>query len=201
MISEEQVNKLTKEALRSNLDALDKIIGFLEKYENSPIAKFAIYSILFQFVFNSLDETGKLCEECGGKCCKSGYPIPVYNFDYNEMKKHIKLNLQKQGDIHLLSRPCPFQKGWMCTIHEFKPYACLSFPFATEDEQIEVIKSYDGKGIPNFHVPSYCSAGKMTIEYINRVLENLKTKLQRDPSPRELYEEIKKIFSNKNSSK
>ncbi|ARM75608.1 YkgJ family cysteine cluster protein [Acidianus manzaensis] len=197
MINEEEINKLTKEALRSNLDSLGRIINFLGKYENSPIAKFGIYSIIFQYVFNTHEETGKLCRQCGGKCCKVGYPVPVYNFDYNEMKKHLQLKLQKQGDIYLLPRPCPFQKDWMCTIHQFKPYACLSYPFATEDEQMNTIKEYNGKGLPNFHVPEYCLSGKMVIEYMKEVYTNLKNKLNRDPSPKELYEEIKRIFSNK----
>lgn len=194
-MNEEEISVLTKQALRSDFDSLEKVLKFLDKFKDNPLAKFGMYSLLFQFVFNIHPSTGKMCEVCGGKCCKMGYPVPVFEFDYKELRDRIpNISLQRHDKIYLLPRPCNFQKGWMCTIHKFKPYACLSFPFATEDEQIEVIRSYNGKGVPKFKVPEYCIAGKMINEELGKIIAEFREKHDREPSPIELYEEIKKKY-------
>lgn len=193
--SPNEINYMVKRALRGDLDYFEKVLEFLEKYENVPEVKFGAYSLVFQLAMNVFIDVSKECEECGGKCCKSGYPVPVYGFDYNELKNRLDKDslkvLNKFNDLHLLPRPCPFQRGWMCGIHAFKPYACLSYPFATEDEQKDIINTYDNKGIPNFNVPEYCISGKKVKSIIESIIKDLKEKLGREPSPRELYNEIK----------
>lgn len=190
----EEINLITKKALQGDLKSLNELFSFLEKY-NAPIARYAMYAILYQVVMNNYLDLGKYCEECGGKCCKSGLPIPVYEFDYKELKVRLKQeelkNFRKVNGIYTLSRPCPFQKGWLCTIHTFKPYACMSYPFATEDEQKDVIDSYKS-GIPNFKVPDFCIAGKKVKEFMDGIVNDFKNKVGREPSPRELLEEVLK---------
>ncbi|BDC17945.1 YkgJ family cysteine cluster protein [Acidianus sp. HS-5] len=190
----DEVNILTKKALRSDVESLRKIVNFLAQY-NAPIAKYAIYSIIYQFAMNNVIDLGKECETCGGKCCKEGYPVPVYGYDFKEMKKNMKdLRLEKKNGFYLLPRPCQFQKGWICTINSFKPYACLSYPFATEDEQEELLKSYDGKGVPNFKVPEFCIAGKKVKDFMDKVIEELKKEKGREPSPLEIVDKILEIY-------
>ncbi|MEJ2778845.1 hypothetical protein [Stygiolobus sp. RP850M] len=53
----------------------------------------------------------------------------------------MRIKLERKNGFYLLPRSCKFQKDWMRSINSFKPYACLSYPFAAEDEQIEVIKT------------------------------------------------------------
>ncbi|NON63055.1 YkgJ family cysteine cluster protein, partial [Acidianus sp. RZ1] len=188
----EEINLLTKRALSGDKKSLLEILNFLEKFDQ-PLTRFASYSILYQFAFNSLYDIGKYCEECGGKCCKSGDPIQVFNFDYEEIKKMggDVGRLRKNGKIHLLSRPCPFQNGWACSIHKFKPYSCLSYPFATEDEQMIVIKEYKD-GIPDFKVPEFCTSGKVVKDRLNNVEKELREKLGRIPSAKEILEFLMK---------
>lgn len=186
----DEINRLTKRALKGDEKALYQLFSFLDQY-NSPIAKFAGYSIVYQLAMNKLiPETAKDCEACGGKCCKSGLPVPVYDFDMEELKGRVRL--EKKGDIYILPRPCPFLKGWACGIHEVKPYACLSFPFATEDEQIQVVNSYKGDSVPDFHVPEYCIAGKRVKDVLGKVVTEFEKKNGRVPTPKELYELLSK---------
>ncbi|MFP3218297.1 MAG: YkgJ family cysteine cluster protein [Acidianus sp.] len=193
----DEVNILTKRALRADVESLRKIVNFLSQY-NVPIAKFAIYSIIYQFAMNNVIDLGKECETCGGKCCKAGYPVPVYDYDFKEMKKNIKdLRLEKKNGFYLLPRPCQFQKGWICTINSFKPYACLSYPFATEDEQEDLLKSYDGNGVPDFRVPEFCIAGKKVKEFMNKIMEDLRKEKGREPTPTELLEKIIILYERK----
>lgn len=194
-MKEEEIHLLIKQALKSDFESLEKVLKFLEKFGDNQLAKFGEYSLIFQFVFNIHPETGKLCQVCGGKCCKSGHPIPVYEFDYKELRARIpNISLQKYDDIYLLPRPCQFQNDWACSIHSFKPYACLSFPFATEDEQMEVIKNYNGEGVPNFKVPEYCIAGKKILEELQSLIKEFRQLYGRDPNPLELYNEVKKKY-------
>lgn len=187
-----KINLLTKKALRGDIKALEEVFNFLEKFD-LPLTKYTMYALLYQFVMNNILDLGKYCEECGGKCCKIGDPVPVYDFDYKELKlrlseKDLKY-LKKDNDIYLLPRPCPFQEGWYCKIHKFKPYACLSYPFAIEDELQLAIQNYKG-GVPNFVIPDFCIAGKKTKEFMDSIVDNLRKRLGRDPTPRELLKEI-----------
>ncbi|AOL16781.1 hypothetical protein BFU36_08765 [Sulfolobus sp. A20] len=190
------INQLAKRSLGGDLKSFEKLLNILEKYENFPQVKFGLYSLIYQLSMNVFIDVSKECEKCGGKCCKSGYPIPVYEFDYKELAKRMNREelekLRRVDNIYLLPRPCPFQQGWVCTIHRFKPYACLSFPFATEDEQREIINNYDGKGIPDFKVPEYCIAGKKVKETLNAIISDLEKCLGRKPTPKELYQAIMK---------
>ena len=187
-----KINLLTKRALKGDIKALKEVFTFLEKY-NLPLTKYTMYSLLYQFVMNNLLELGKYCEECGGKCCKIGDPIPVYDFDYKVLKARLSktslTHLKRDNDIYFLPRPCPFQEGWACKIHEFKPYACLSYPFAIEDELNIVMQNYKD-GVPDFVIPDFCLAGRKTKEFMDNIADNLRKKLGRDPTPRELLEEI-----------
>ncbi|BFH72809.1 YkgJ family cysteine cluster protein [Sulfurisphaera javensis] len=190
----DQINVLVKKALKGDIKSLEEVFNFLEKF-NVPITKYAMYSIIYQYVMNNVLDLGKYCEECGGKCCKSGLPVPVYNFDYKELKNRLSKeqlnNFRRVNGFYILSRPCPFQEGWLCKIHQYKPYACMSYPFATEDEQKEIIDSYKD-GIPDFKVPDFCIAGKKVKEFMSNKVDELRKKLGRDPTPRELLREIVK---------
>lgn len=195
-LNADEINLLVKKGLRGELSSFEKVLDLLEKYDKVPEARFGMYSLIFQIAMNVFIDVSKYCEECGGKCCKSGYPVPVYRFDYKELRINLDGNSLKylnkaDENLYLLPRPCPFQKGWMCGIHKFKPYACLSFPFATEDEQRDVITSYNGNGIPEFKVPEYCIAGRKVKEILEDIIKELYTRLKRDPTPRELYNELK----------
>ena len=193
-VNANQIHLLTKKALEGDIKALKEVFAFLEKYD-IPLTRYAMYSLLYQFVMNNILNLGKYCEECGGKCCKLGNPVPVYDFDYKELKKRLTKDelskLKRENGVYLLSRPCPFQEGWACSIHKFKPYACLSYPFAIEDELQLVIQNYKG-GVPDFIVPDYCIAGKKVKEFMDNLVNELKRKLGRDPTPMELLEEVMK---------
>ncbi|BAB67517.1 YkgJ family cysteine cluster protein [Sulfurisphaera tokodaii] len=188
----DQIHMLTKNALRGDIKSLEALFDFLEKF-NAPISKFAMYSILYQVIMNNFLNLGKYCEECGGKCCKIGLPVPVYHFDYKELKARLSKdelkNLRKHNGFYTLSRPCPFQDSWKCKIHEFKPYACMSYPFATEDEQKDIMERYKD-GIPDFKVPDFCIAGKKVKEFMDEIVNKLRVKLGRDPTPREILNEV-----------
>lgn len=192
------IHILTKRALKGDLESLMKLFSFLENY-NIPIARYGMYSLLYQFVMNNVLDSGKYCEQCGGKCCKSGLPVPVYDFDLKELKLKLRKeeikNISRINGIHVLSRPCVFQQGWLCTIHEIKPYACMSYPFATEDEQKSVIESYTD-GVPNFVVPDFCITGKKVKEFLDSIAKEMRKELGRNPSPREMLERILKIKKN-----
>ncbi|ADB88515.1 YkgJ family cysteine cluster protein [Saccharolobus islandicus] len=198
-INADQINLITKRGLRGDLKSFERLLDFLEKYEGISIIKYGMYSLIFQIAMNKFIDTSKDCEECGGKCCQIGYPVPVYGFDYEELRNRLNTDdlkkLEKiENNLFLLRRPCQFQKGWLCSIHKIKPYACLSYPFATEDEQKEVINSYDGKGVPDFKVPEYCPAGKRVKDIMNKIINDLINKLGRVPTPRELYNELKSRY-------
>ncbi|MCI2414111.1 MAG: YkgJ family cysteine cluster protein [Candidatus Aramenus sp.] len=188
------LNKLTKSSLKGDVKAFRDLLDALRPYLGIPQVKPALYSVVYQIAMNSLIDVSEYCRKCGGKCCRSGNPVPVFPFDYEEMKLRMpKLELKKQGEFYLLPRPCPYQDGWKCKIHNFKPYACLSFPFSTEDEQKEVIDNYAG-GIPSFMVPDYCIAGKKVKEVVDEVTREMERGLGRAPSPLELLEELVKRF-------
>ncbi|QGA68310.1 YkgJ family cysteine cluster protein [Sulfolobus sp. E11-6] len=198
-INVDQINLMTKKGLRGDLNSFERLLEFLEKYEHSPVVKYGMYSLVFQIAMNKFIDVSKYCEECGGKCCQIGYPVPVYRFDYEELRDRLDMDDLKKfekvdNNLFLLRRPCQFQKGWLCSIHKIKPYACLSYPFATEDDQKEVINSCDGKGIPDFKVPEYCLAGKQVKKIINQIINDLINKLGRIPTPRELYNEVKSRY-------
>ena len=186
------INVLTKKALKGDVNSLKEIIKFLKGY-NAPIAKFAIYSIIYQFTMNNIIDLVNECKTCGGKCCKVGLPVPVYHYDYEEMQRHLRIKLERKNGFYLLPRPCKFQKDWMCSINSFKPYACLSYPFATEDEQIEVIKNYDGNGVPDFQVPEFCLAGAKVKKFLNSLIENLKREKRTEPDPEEIIDVLLKV--------
>ncbi|AAY81138.1 YkgJ family cysteine cluster protein [Sulfolobus acidocaldarius] len=192
----------TKKGLREDLEAFERILNALEKYETIPIVKFGLYSLVFQLAMNVFLDVSSYCERCGGKCCDYGFGIPVYEFDYKEIVNKLggaKGISDKRDSVNfrILERPCPYKRGWACGIHSFKPYACLSFPFSTEDEQKEVMDTYNGEGIPEFKLPEYCIAGKKVREIVKKIIDDLTKRLGRQPSPRELYEELKSRFSYK----
>ncbi|AAK42822.1 YkgJ family cysteine cluster protein [Saccharolobus solfataricus] len=198
-INVDQINLMTKKGLRGDLKNFESVLDFLEKYGNATIVKYGMYSLVFQIAMNKFIDISKECEECGGKCCQIGYPVPVYGFDYEELRNKLSMEDLKKlekvdSNLFLLRRPCKFQKGWYCSIHKFKPYACLSYPFATEDEQRDAINSYDGKGIPDFKVPEYCKAGMRVKHIMNQIITDLTNKLGRPPTPRELYNELKSRY-------
>ncbi len=72
-----------------------------------------------------------LCEQCGGKCCKSNRlyiqlapfadkNIPEEMIEKNHFLKICILKKKKNGD-------CIAFKDGLCTIHESRPIACRKF--------------------------------------------------------------------------
>ncbi len=193
MISDREINIATKRALRGDLEAARKVLSFLWRYRGVPPAKYVAYALVYQIAMNSIVDVSEECRRCGGKCCREGAPLPLYDFDIEEMEKHLGREplsryLIRSDDHYLLPRPCPFQQGWACTIHRVKPYACLSYPFATEDEQLPRIKEYRGEGIPIPYTPPHCIAAQKVLNLVTRTIEELRRNLGRDPTPIELLE-------------
>lgn len=193
----EEVHRLTKKALAGDVEALRALLNILTG-SGVPVAVYAAYALVYQFAMNNLIDVSEECRRCGGRCCREGHPVPLYSFDIEELVRNlgpgVLAKLIRSGDTWLLPRPCPFQEGWRCTIHRFKPYACLSYPFATEDEQIEEMKRYRGSGIPKLRVPPGCPAGEKVKESVDAVAEGLRRRLGRDPTPQELLEELLRVY-------
>ncbi len=193
MISSREINIATKRALRGDLKAARRVLSFLWRYRGVPSAKYVAYALVYQIAMNSIIDVSEECRRCGGKCCREGSPLPLYDFDIEEMERQLDREalsryLIRGDDYYLLPRPCPFQQGWACTIHKVKPYACLSYPFATEDEQLAQIREYSGEGIPTPYTPPHCLAAQKVLDIVTKAIEKLQKGLGRDPTPIELLE-------------
>ena len=69
------INVLTKKALKGDVNSLKEIIKFLKGY-NTPIVKFAIYSIIYQFTMNNKIDLVNECITCGVNVVRSVYQYP-----------------------------------------------------------------------------------------------------------------------------
>lgn len=192
MTFEKEMNLLTKKALRGDVFSIFRVLNFLWSYNHVPVAKYVAYALVYQIAMNVLVDVSRECQLCSGKCCREGRPLPLYDFDIEELEKNLGADvykvIMKIDSEYVLPRPCPFQRDWRCGIHEFKPYACLSYPFATEDVQLERMKQYDGTGIPDIYVPSMCLAGIKVKKYVDEAILHLRLKLERTPTPTEIIQ-------------
>ena len=192
LISDRDVHIATKKALRGDLLAAKKVLNLLWSYREVPAVKYVAYALVYQITMNAIVDTSNDCRKCGGVCCKQGAPLPLYDFDLDEMRSHLGSEVYRHvlhvDGMYLLPRPCPFLRGWECSIHRFKPYACLSYPFATEDEQLPYIERYNGIGIPVPYTPSHCIAAHRVVSIVVNAVNRLRTAYGRDPTPIELLE-------------
>ncbi|MEM1525521.1 MAG: YkgJ family cysteine cluster protein [Ignisphaera sp.] len=187
-LSRLEIHRLTKEALKGSIEALKMVLNFLTRFEIRSF-KVIAYLIVYQTVMNLDLELGNDCEKCGGTCCKSGPEIPLYSFDLEELKNVDSLSISKaikcsSGYCYLL-RPCVFQVEWRCLIHRYKPYACLSYPFTSEEVQYSVISN--PRNIPPLPIiPDTCIAAKKVWIKIYSKIEEFKEKHRRAPEPLEV---------------
>ncbi len=190
----DEINLLTKRGLRGDLEAAYVVIDFLWKFENVAIAKYVAYAFVYQIAMNVLVDTSNLCAQCGGVCCREGPPIPIYSFDIEDLRNALGRKvfdyIEKMDEIYVLRRPCPFQRGWKCAVHAYKPYACLSYPFMVEEIAIEGAEKYDGKGLPDIVTPPKCLAGVHVKNLVDGVAKKMVKELGREPTPRELLNEL-----------
>ncbi len=185
------IHYLTKKALKGDIEKAKIILRYLSKYKVST-ANISSYLIVFQIVMNLLDISEE-CRLCGGKCCKEGGYIPIYQFDIDDLSSVLDSNALKQFVVEIdgsyyLSRPCPFLKDWMCSINAVKPYACLSYPFASEEVQISIFTRYSSYVYPQPVIPYYCRAGFKAWGIIVQVIDRFSNEKGRAPKPIELLE-------------
>ena len=169
------------------------MIEFLWSRRRVKPAAYTAYALVYQIAMNLDPALGEICRVCGGECCKRGPPIPVYDFDLDELARHRPDALKYIEDLgpqRVIRRPCPFQQGWRCSIHEFKPYACLCYPFMTEEVAIRGIEKYSGMGVPDVETDPECRAGLAIKETVDSIVDQLRAELKRDPSPTELLERV-----------
>lgn len=192
-LSKLEIHRLTKEALKGNIEALKTILNFLTRFDIGSF-KVVAYLIVYQTIMNLDLELGNDCEKCGGACCKSGPEIPFYSFDLEDLKNVDSLGVSKaikcNSNYCYLLRPCVFQVEWRCLIHKYKPYACLSYPFASEEVQYLVINN--PQNIPPLPViPDVCIAAKKVWTKIYSKIEEFKEKHRRAPGPLEVLRLMK----------
>lgn len=181
------IHFITKKALKGDMEAAKAIIVFLSSLEVKEAIATA-YLIVYQIAMNVFLDLEEECRRCGGTCCKMGQPIELMDFDISEfIENGVNLTkLVKNNGKYYIPRPCPFQEGWKCGIHKIKPYACLSYPFAVEDLQKDVIASWTPPNPPKPFIPEFCVAGKKAWSYIESVISSFKSRYRRVPTPEEL---------------
>ncbi|MCC6015869.1 MAG: YkgJ family cysteine cluster protein [Desulfurococcaceae archaeon] len=183
-----KLHRLTKEALRGNIEALYTVLKFLKSFR-IPSFNVIAYLIIYQVVMNVDNDLANECRRCGGICCKSGQDIPLYPFDLEDLEKKlgscVSSVVKKVGDNHYLPRPCVFQSDWRCTIHQYKPYACLSYPFASEDVQQQILIN-TSSAPPEPIIPDFCLAAKKIWSRIKLEIDKFQGIYGRAPTPLEL---------------
>ncbi len=190
-MSERDIHIKTKAALRGDLKAAKEVIEFLWSYRAVPQARYVAYALLYQYVLNTWSKVTEICRACGGKCCREGPPLPVYDFDIEELKKshpQALKHIEKIGENYILKRPCPLQEGWKCSIHRVKPYACLCYPFMVEEIAVPAIAKQINESYPEIEAPNTCPAGVEVKKLVDRIRKELREKLGREPTPLELLE-------------
>jgi len=188
IVDDVKLHRLTKDALRGNIEALYIVLKFLKSFRISSFNVIA-YLIVYQAIMNIDNDLASECKKCGGICCRTGEDIPLYPFDFNDLRNvsHLDINkiVKKLNDQSYLPRPCIFQDMWRCTIHQFKPYACLSYPFASEDVQRSIILSASTIP-PEPVIPDFCLAAKKIWNKIRLKMEEFQGTYGKIPTPEEL---------------
>lgn len=192
------MNFLTKKALKGDLASAREVISLLWSYRAVPQAKYVAYALVYQIALNKWSRVAEICMQCGGRCCREGPPIPIYDFDIEELRAkypHALELLSRVGnDNYVLPRPCPLQRGWRCSIHDAKPYACLSYPFMVEEFAVPAISRQLDKEVVEVEAVNRCPASLEVKNLVDGVRERLRRELGRDPKPMELLEEIARLF-------
>lgn len=180
--------RAVKMALRGDLGLLELLVGLLE----ASGARGAAYLIVYQAAMNLDPGTARECESCGGACCREGPDVPLYPFDLEDLERGGLAGweglVKRVGGLHYLPRPCPLQEGWRCSVHEAKPYACLSYPFACEDLQAAALESREEP--PRPAVPSSCPAASRAWGRASLEEARLRRRLRRPPRPMELLHSL-----------
>ena len=192
-MNEREVNIRTKKALRGDLNSAREVIEFLWRFRVVPQARYVAYALVYQYVLNTWSRAVELCRSCEGKCCRQGPPLPIYDFDIEELEKSYPNALryvEKVGSSYVLRRPCPLQEGWRCTVHRAKPYACLCYPFMVEEVAIPAIAKQLNESYPEIETPSDCPAGVEVKKVIDSLRKSLRDRLGREPEPLELLNEV-----------
>ncbi|MCS7112294.1 MAG: YkgJ family cysteine cluster protein [Ignisphaera sp.] len=191
------IHYLTKGAFKGDIGKAKTVLRYLEKYRISA-TNISSYLIVFQIAMNLLDISEE-CRLCGGKCCKEGGYIPVYRFDVEDITRVLGDGMLKHfvkiNGSYYLPRPCPFLKDWMCSINTVKPYACLSYPFASEEVQIDILTRGASHGYPQPIIPYWCRAGFKAWKMIMQVIDKLSTEKGRTLKPIELLEALYDLLS------
>ncbi len=187
-----QIHFITKKALKGDMKAAEIVIEFLSGLEIKEATAIA-YLIVYQIAMNVLLDLGEECRKCGGMCCKMGSAIELMDFDISELiESGVDISkLVKSNNKHYIPRPCPFQNGWKCTIHRSKPYSCLSYPFAVEDIQKDIIASWSPPNPPKPFIPDFCLAGKRAWQHIESAIQDFKNEYGREPTPQELLQYLR----------
>jgi len=193
----QELTAKVKKALRGDLSEARSVIEMLEG-AGLPIFRAAAYLLVYQVAMNSLMDLSEECRKCGGKCCKLFKLIQLEDIDVKDLVENLGLQVlnilaKDDHDNYYIETPCPFQKGWLCSIHRFKPYACLSYPFLDEDLQFDVVMNYNGSEPPVPNIPSFCLAASKAWTYIREVIERYRRDRGKTPSPIELLELLKKF--------
>jgi len=185
-----------KKVLRGDLSEARNVVETLER-AGLPTFRASAYLLVYQTAMNSLMDLSEECRKCGGKCCRLFKLIQLEDIDVKDLVENLDpqvLNILAKDDQgnYYIETPCPFQKGWLCSIHNFKPYACLSYPFLDEDLQFDVVMNYDGTDPPVPIIPSFCLAASKAWTYIREVIERYRRDGGKAPSPIELLELLEK---------
>jgi len=192
----QELTAKVKKALRGDLSEARSTIEMFES-AGLPIFRAAAYLLVYQVLMNSLIDLLEECRRCGGKCCKLFKLIQLEDIDVKDLVENLGpqvLNILAKDDHgnYYIETLCPFQKGWFCSIHSFKPYACLSYPFLDEDLQFDAVVNHDGSSPPVPNIPSFCLAASKAWTYIREVIERYRRGRGKTPSPIELLELLKK---------
>ncbi len=173
------------------------MISFLWSYRAVPQARYVAYALVYQIAFNKWSKVAEICRRCGGKCCRDGPPIPIYEFDIEDLRSRYPQALKhvvKVGNTHVLPRPCPLQRGWACAIHDAKPYACLSYPFMVEEAAIPATSRQLNSNDAEIEEVDPCPASAEVKNLVDRIREEMRRSLGREPKPLELLEEVIRVL-------
>ncbi|MBN2010222.1 YkgJ family cysteine cluster protein [candidate division KSB1 bacterium] len=106
--------------------------SFLKNLDMSPKELDTIVQQIYENVEPQID-----CKQCANCCaesipllnhsdiskCAAGLNIPIAKF-----KEQYLMAAEHQGEYTFKQRPCPFLNNNLCTIYDFRPSDCMSFP-------------------------------------------------------------------------
>lgn len=196
---QEKLHLFAKYALKGDEEAMRFVINILLSL-GLPQTNAVAYLFVYQSIMNTYIDLKEECRKCGGVCCRFGEPVELYNFDIEDLKA-LSIDLSryifKSGDRLYLPRPCSLQNGWACGVHSAKPYACLSYPFAVEDLQKEIISSHINSKPPKPFIPHFCIAGQKVWSIIESAIREHESIYGKEPTPYDLLEHVRrKIATN-----